>query len=171
MDAGSGALVAEVASGSAAEKAGLKPGDVVVSIAGHPVKNARDFYNSEGQLALGQSLRVDYVREGKPGNVTLVIKPIPRLKGEDLDARLKGARFSELGANLKQEDYSGVLLDQLDPKSRLAYQGLAKGDIITGVNRKRIRNLNDFKASLENLRGTIYLQIVRGQRTYVARIE
>ncbi|MGD8385087.1 MAG: trypsin-like peptidase domain-containing protein, partial [Lysobacterales bacterium] len=46
MDAGSGALVAEVASGSAAEKAGLKPGDVVVSIAGHPVRNARDFYNS-----------------------------------------------------------------------------------------------------------------------------
>ncbi|MGD8385086.1 MAG: PDZ domain-containing protein [Lysobacterales bacterium] len=114
---------------------------------------------------------MDYVREGKPGNVTLAIKPIPTLKGEDLDARLKGARFSELGANLKQEDYSGVLLDQLDPKSRLAYQGLAKGDIITGVNRNRIRNLNDFKASLENLRGTIYLQIVRGQRTYVARIE
>ncbi len=171
MDSGSGALVAQVAAGSAAEKAGLKPGDVVVSIAGHPVKNARDFYNSEGQLALGQSLRVDYVREGQSRNVTLVIKPIPTLKGEDLDARFKGARFSELGANLKQEDYSGVLLDQLDPKSRLAYQGLAKGDIITGVNRQRIRNLNDFKASLENLRGTIYLQIVRGQRTYVARIE
>jgi len=85
--------------------------------------------------------------------------------------RGEGARFSELSASLKQKDYSGVLLDQLDPKSRLAYQGLAKGDIVTGVNRRRVRNLNDFKTSMQHLNGALYLQIVRGQRTYVARID
>lgn len=171
MDSGSGALVAEVTSGSAADEAGLQPGDVVVDIDGHVVKSAQDFYNSEGQLALGDSLRVDYVREGKNRHVSLVIKPVPTVEGGTLDSRLEGARFSELSASLKQKDYSGVLLDQLDPKSRLAYQGLAKGDIVTGVNRRRVRNLNDFKTSMQHLNGALYLQIVRGQRTYVARID
>ncbi len=171
MESSQGALVAEVTAGSAADEAGLAPGDVLASIDGHTIQNAQDFYNSEGQLALGESLQVQYVREGKTRQASLVIKALPKLEGGDLDKRFEGARFSELNVRLKQKNYTGVLLDELDPRSRLAYEGLEEGDIITGVNRQQVRSLAEFKASLQGSTRGIVLQIRRKNRSYIARID
>jgi Do/DeqQ family serine protease len=171
VDIGRGVLVAEVAIGSAAADVGLQPGDVIVAMADQPVNSAQDFQNAEGHLALGESLKLEYLREGKNRTVSLVIQEVPVLKGGDLDRRLDGARFVELGANYKQQSRSGVLLDELDPRSRLAREGLAEGDVITGVNRQRVRNLADFRELVESSRSSILLQIRRNGRVYLARID
>ncbi len=171
VDIGRGVLVAEVAIGSAAADVGLQPGDVIVAMADQPVNSAQDFQNAEGHLALGESLQLEYLREGKNRTVSLVIQEVPVLKGGDLDRRLDGARFVELGANYKQQSRSGVLLDELDPRSRLAREGLAEGDVITGVNRQRVRNLADFRELVESSRSSILLQIRRNGRVYLARID
>jgi Do/DeqQ family serine protease len=171
VDIGRGVLVAEVAIGSAAADVGLQPGDVIVAMADQPVNSAQDFQNAEGHLALGESLQLEYLREGKNRTVSLVIQELPVLKGGDLDRRLDGARFVELGANYKQQSRSGVLLDELDPRSRLAREGLAEGDVITGVNRQRVRNLADFRELVESSRSSILLQIRRNGRVYLARID
>ena len=63
------------------------------------------------------------------------------------------------------------MLDELEPRSRLARQGLNVGDIITGVNRQRVHDLADFEAALEIRRSTLLLQIRRDGRAYIARIE
>ena len=78
MDANEGALVAEIAAGSAAADAGLQAGDVIVSIADQRVDSAQDFYNEEGGLALGESLKLEYFREGKSRQVSLKIREVPR---------------------------------------------------------------------------------------------
>jgi S1-C subfamily serine protease len=140
-------------------------------MADQPVNSAQDFQNAEGHLALGESLQLEYLREGKNRTVSLVIQEVPVLKGGDLDRRLDGARFVELGANYKQQSRSGVLLDELDPRSRLAREGLAEGDVITGVNRQRVRNLADFRELVESSRSSILLQIRRNGRVYLARID
>ncbi len=171
MDKGQGALVAELAADSAADDAGLQPGDVIIRMAGRKIKDAQDFYNAEGGLALGESLQVEYFRDGKTRRAKLVIRAVPKLVGAELDYRLTGASFTELGIRYKQNNMSGVLLDKLEPRSRLAREGLTKGDIITGVNRERIRNLADFTTALEKPHGNILLQIRRGGRVYIARIE
>jgi len=171
IDAGHGALVAEVTSGSAADKAGLQPGDVIVQMAGHKVLNARDFFNAEGQLALGETLDVEFLREGATHELSLAIQPVPTLMGGTLDDRLKGARFTELHARQKQNNGSGVLLDELEPRSRLAYEGLTKGDVITGVNRQAVRSLVDFKQALAAGRGSILLQVRRSGRAYIVRVD
>ena len=64
-----------------------------------------------------------------------------------------------------------MLLDELEPRSRLARQGLNVGDIITGVNRQRVHDLEGFKAVLEVTRSSLLLQIRRGGRAYIARID
>ena len=51
---------------------------------------------------------------------TLVIQSVPVLVGGDLDYRLEGARFTVLTTKHKQQGLSGVLLDELEPRSRLA---------------------------------------------------
>ncbi len=171
IDAGEGVLVAEVVTGSAAEKAGLRPGDVITQLDNKRISSAQDFHNTEGRVALGDSMRVEYMRNGKTRDTDLVIQSLPVLIGGELDRRLEGARFSELPLKQKQQNMSGVVLDKLEPRSRLALEGLSEGDIIVGVNRQRVRNLNDFSEALGYGRGSILLQINRGGRSYVARID
>jgi Do/DeqQ family serine protease len=171
MDAGRGVLVAEIAADSAAEDAGLQPGDVIVRMANSSVNSVQDFHNAEGQLALGESLQLEYLRNGKSYTTSTVIQAVPVIIGSEVDYRLKGALFAGLTTQHKQQNLSGVLLDELAPDSRLAREGLAEGDIITGVNRQRVHNLDDFKQVLESARGTILLQIRRGGRSYIARID
>jgi Do/DeqQ family serine protease len=171
VKAGSGVLVAEVATGSAAEDAGLQPGDVIVRMENRDINSAQDFHNAEGRLALGESLKIEFLREGKIHDKSLVIQSVPVLIGADLDFRLEGARFAGLTAKHNQQNLSGVLLDELTPGSRLARAGLAEGDIITGVNRQRVNNLADFQQVLEKKRSTILLQIRRRGRAYIVQIE
>jgi len=171
VETGDGALVAEVAADSAADDAGIQAGDVVVRIGDGQISDAQDFYNAEGQLALGESLRIEYSRDGKIRHASVVIQSVPELVGGDLDYRLDGALFTELNNRQKQQNISGVLLEELDPRSRLARKGLASGDIITGVNRERIHNLADFSAALQVKRSSILLQVRRRGRSYIAQIE
>jgi len=166
-----GALVAEVAAGSAAGRAGLRPGDIILRMASRPVNDAQDFYNAEGGLALGESLQVEYSRDGKIRHSSLVIQAVPELRGAELDSRLDGASFTELGVKHKQNNLSGVLLNELEQGSRLAREGMAEGDIITGANRQRVHNLSEFTTAVENTRGSILLQIRRAGRAYIARID
>ena len=120
---------------------------------------------------MGESLQLEYLRDGKTRELKLAIQPVPVLAGGDIDQRLEGARFAGLTAKHKQQDFSGVLLEELDPRSRLAREGLVEGDIITGVNRQRVHNLVDFREALEASRGGILLQIRRRGRAYIARID
>lgn len=171
MDAGAGALIAEVSAGSAAEKAGLRPGDVVTSVAKHVINSAQDFYNAEGGITLGESLDLRYFREGKAKKATLVVQMVAAVDGGELNQRLDGVRFTELNIRHKQQGISGVLVDEVNPQSRLAQKGLAKGDIVTGLNRQQVHNLNDFETILESAAGGILMQISRRGRVYIARID
>ena len=171
VEAGAGVLVAEVAADSAADDAGLQPGDVIIRMANRDINSAQDFHNAEGRLALGESLKVEFMREGKTRKKSLVIQSVPVLIGAELDYRLEGARFSGLTAKHNQKNLTGVLLDELAPDSRLARAGLSEGDIITGVNRKRIHNLDDFEQALEKKRSSIVLHIKRRGRSYITQIE
>ncbi len=135
------------------------------------INSPQDFHNAEGRLALGDSMRIEYQRNGKTRKTNLEIQSVPVLMGGDLDKRLEGARFTELSVKHKQQNMSGVLIDDLQERSRLAREGLAEGDIIVGINRERVRNLEDFSEGLEKTRGSILLQISRRGRSYVARID
>lgn len=171
LEVGRGALVAEIAAGSAADDAGMQPGDVILSMAKRDINSAQDFHNAEGRLAIGESLKVEYLRKGKKRNTRLTIQPVPVIKGVDLDFRLEGASFTDLTERHKKQVLSGVLIEELDSRSRLARQGLSAGDVITGAYRQKVRNLSDFRKALEQIRNPLTLQVVRGDRAYVIRID
>jgi S1-C subfamily serine protease len=68
-----GAVVAEVIPGSAAERAGIQPNDVIIRLNGLPVGNAKDVKNKIGNLAVGAKVKVDLAHEGKVRSVTAII--------------------------------------------------------------------------------------------------
>ena len=171
VELGRGVLVSEIAADSAADDAGFKPGDIIVGMAGREINSSQDFQNAEGVLAIGESVEIDYLRKGKKRDARLVNQPVPVIDGADLDFRLEGARFTDLTERHRRQVLSGVLIEELDSRSRLARQGISVGDIITGANRQSVNNLAEFRKALEQMRSPLLLQVVRGNRAYVVRID
>ncbi len=171
LEIGRGVLVAEVAKKSAAERAGLLAGDVITAIAGYPVSNAQEFHNYEGQFPVDEKLRLDYLRDRSEKYVTLSVEELRVLLGGKLDFRLEGATFEELPLKLRSERLAGVLLSKLAPDSRLARRGLRKGDIITGSNRIKVRDLAEFEEVISSISGPLYIQVRRNRGDYVVRID
>lgn len=171
IDSERGALVAEVVQNSAAQKAGLQAGDVVTSIAGRKVHNAQDFLNAQGQIPVGEALVLEFIREARLQNATLMVQEPLVISGEDIDRRFAGAIFTELPTRLRNGRISGVFIDQLQQRSLLSFEGLRAGDIITSVNREKVRNLTELKKAITNLKGALVLQIHRNGEAYFARID
>ena len=173
LDAGDarGALVAEVVSGSSADRAGIRAGDVITTVAGNPVRSMRDFHNIEGQLPVGERRNIEYLRGGKPRQAELSVDALREIEGAMLDPRLAGARFEELPARLRSDLIKGVLLAELQSGSLPERTGLRSGDIVTAANRQSVQSLADLQDVLKSSGGPILLQIRRNGGDYIARID
>jgi Do/DeqQ family serine protease len=166
-----GALVAEVVEGSAAEKAGIQEGDLIISVAGNTVRTAQEFHNLEGGLPVGEPLELKFLRESKERKVKLKVDPLRKIEGGEIDKRLSGGIFEDLPFKVRSSTGNGVLLSELEPDSLMARIGLRPNDIVTAVNRHTINNLAEFETEITNISGTLYLHIRRNRGEYVARID
>jgi serine protease DegQ len=166
-----GALIAEVVEDSPAHHAGLQAGDVVTAIATFPVRNMQDFYNIEGQLPLGEARSLEFTRGQKTLHASVATVALAKLDGDAIDGRFKGASFEELPTRMREDKVRGVVLAELDMNSSLARNGLRPGDIVTGVNRQTVQNLEDLKALVKAAGSPMLLQIRRDGGDYIARID
>jgi serine protease DegQ len=171
LENGQGVLVAEVAKESAAEKAGLRAGDVIRSIAGYPVRSAQGFHNYEGQFPLGETLTLEIIRNQSEKSLKVKVEELKELDGGMVDHRLAGAKFEELPLKQRSDHIKGVLLSELEADSRLARRGLRPDDIITGCNRMKIQDLSEFKDVVSSIRGRLYLEVRRDGEDYVVRVD
>ncbi|NJD30932.1 MAG: DegQ family serine endoprotease [Gammaproteobacteria bacterium] len=160
-----GALVSQVVEGSAAEKAGIKAGDVVTAINGKPVKDAAALRNLIGLLRIGDKVDIALLRDGKPRRVTAVI-------GErDAAAEAKAAGLHEglQGAQLADAQGGGVLVRSVAEGSPAAQRGLRANDVILAVGRTRVANLAEFQRATEGASAFV-VQIRRGNAMLVIPI-
>ncbi len=158
-----GALVGRVYRGTPAETAGLKPGDLIVSANGQRINNAQALHNLEGLLPVGQAVRMGVVREGKPLVVTATLKAQPKdIEGAALDPRLAGAKFTDLPERHRQQGLRGVVVTTVAAGSRAARNELAPGDLVLGINRRQVLDLNDFRARMAQRPGQLLFVLQRG---------
>jgi Do/DeqQ family serine protease len=168
MDLGNaqGALVSQVIDDSAAAKAGLKAGDVVTAINGKSVKDAAGLRNSIGLLSVGDKVDIALLRDGKPRRVTAVIAERDAMT----EARAGGLHSGLEGASLEDApDGSGVLIRSVAEASPAAQRGLRANDLILGVGRARITNLDDLTRETQDAAAFV-LQIRRGNAMLVIPI-
>jgi Do/DeqQ family serine protease len=130
-----GALVTNVIPDSPAEKAGVKPGDLVTSVDGKPVVDAQDLRNTEGLAQVGSTLNLGIARGTR--HLTIAAKLTAAsgsVTGASLDARLAGATFSATAADNADASVNGVAVLQVQAGSAAARGGLAPDDVVVGVN-------------------------------------
>jgi Do/DeqQ family serine protease len=146
-----GVLVSQVTVGSAAEKAGIKPGDVITSINGQTIKSNSELRNAIGLSRVGDKLDVALIRERKPLHVAAVITEMSLAKSADApQVSTPGAEDAPplhpglAGATLIDAANGGVEVRAVEPRSA-ASQWLRNGDRIEGANSRTIGNLKELR--------------------------
>ena len=168
-----GALVSRVAPGSAAAKAGMKAGDVITAIDSVPVRGAADLRTKIGLRQLGETIRIQAMREGKPLTFTtaLATAVAEQISGDSLDDRLAGVTFGTLTEPADNGEVSGIEVEHAAPNSAAYQEGLRQGDIITSVNRQPVTTLSQFSAVVKAAGDAIVFTIVRGDQSFYLAIQ
>src|SRR6185503_9151638 len=167
----SGALVYEVKPDSAAEKAGIRIEDVIISINGTRLRDSGSLRNAVGLLQPGEKVAVGLLRDGREQTLTAVLGEVAATRvtaarrdeedDADLDGIFEGAEIIEnSGPN------GGLLVARVDPNSPAGQRGLQQGDVITTVNRVPIRTMAEAVPIMEKARA-ILLVVQRADRSHL----
>jgi serine protease Do len=162
-----GVLVQEVQPGGPADKAGLKPGDIITSIDGRTVKDGDDLVNEIASRKPGSTVRLGFLRSGKPDDATVTIgdrdkvfanlgnpqaPQNPQSSGDAGEAKLGLVVHDITPATAAKIHISGVEIDSVRTGSFADLQGLAPGLVITHVNRQPTPNKAEFDAIVGKLK-------------------
>jgi Do/DeqQ family serine protease len=156
-----GALVAGVAQGSAAERAGIKTGDIITSLNGLTMKSSGELRNAIGMLHVGDKVELGLLRDGKPRKVTALIaerSEVESASAADINRGLDGAELADA------PDGSGVLVNKVQEASAAAQAGIRANDTIVGVGRTPVSNLKAFREAVKGA-SVLVLKIRRGSDT------
>jgi len=163
-----GAVVTRVTPGSAAARAGVTAGDVIVAVNGRPVDDATKLRNTIGLLSIGQRVELKILRDGKQIDATATIaKPkITKLDAGELNKHLAGTTLGNIGEDSPlYGSVEGVLVLKAAPGSPAWQAGLRDNDVVVAVNRQRVHSLNDVKRALSGSNGVL-LNIRRGDGAF-----
>ncbi len=154
-----GAFINQVMPDSAASEAGLKAGDIIVSVNKKPIQTFGELRAKIATLGAGKTVSLGIIRDGKAQSANVTLKSASDIKtsAATLHDGLKGA---ELTNNLDGK-YKGVLVTKVEERSPAARYGLKANDILLGVNRQRITNVGDLRKILDKKPSLLALEIAR----------
>lgn len=172
-----GALIIGVRPGTPAQKAGLSEYDLVTKIAGKRITGSNDLARAIGDLSVGKSYPLEYIRDGKKQKTEVTLAEHPETDEPPARKRLsyKGQKapfdlgFSVVNYSLKIAREMGLpgmkrpapIVIDVVPDSPAARSGLSVGDIIVDVNRKPVRTEIDVLRNLKKSQINS-LRILRG---------
>ena len=174
-----GALVAEPQSDGPAVKAGIQSGDVITSVNGQEVKDARDLAKRISSLPPGSNVKLGVVSKGAEKTVNVVLGELPREQREARatqgDNENSGTDVPRLGLSLAPAGKvagagsDGVVVTQVDPDGPAATQGFRTGDVILDVAGKRVASPEEVRKAFADARSggkrTILLRVKSGENT------
>jgi Do/DeqQ family serine protease len=164
----SGILVSNVKSGSAADKAGVKRGDIITAINSEKIEDSNVLRNKVAGTLPGTEIRLTVVRDGKELELTATLdefnvgddakKSIP---GQNNDETGPQNQSGKLGLSLEpvtpgiakqlglDSDSEGLVVTSVDQNGAAAEAGISRGDVILEINRKTVNSVSDVKSALD----------------------
>lgn len=164
VDAQQGAFVSEVIEGSAADKAGIKAGDVITALNGQKVSSFAEMRAKIATAGAGKEIELTYLRDGKSHNVKVTLQADDKVTAniDNLVPALEGAEL----VNFDEKGRKGVNIAKVAQNSPAAQSGLRTGDLIVGVNRQPIENLGQLRKLLDEKPSAIALHIQRDNNNF-----
>jgi S1-C subfamily serine protease len=170
-----GALIGSVAPGSAADRAGLKRGDVIQAFNGQSVRDTNMLRNRVSETAPGSTADVTIVRDGKEKHVSVKLEEVAGDKtarrdnaSGSVDQASLGVSVAPLTPELASQyklprDTHGVVVQDVDPDGRAADAGIRAGDVIEEVNRQSVQSVEELRAALRKSSDRPVLLLVNRQ--------
>ena len=173
-----GALIAQVEEGSPADKAGIKPGDVVVKLNGRNIVDASDLPHTVGLVKPGETVSATVIRNAKKRQLSVKVDVRPGDEGDTL----ADSNQDQLGLEVEDvEDRikdgwrlpGGVMVRTVLPNTPAEKAGLQPGDVLVQLGYKVIGNVDDYNKVLVDLpRNTpVALRFFRRGRSVFRTIE
>lgn len=162
-----GIVIEAVAPGSPADKAGLKPGDVITTVNGTPVHSGADLVTPIAQTPIGQSVTLRYVRNKEAKELSLPVANRDKLfpetaqdstqqPGQPEDPGQFGLHVEQLTPDLSQKlgigKFTGVVVTEVEPASFAEDTGFSRGDVIVEISHAPIASLADYHAQMSRLK-------------------
>ncbi|WP_455270175.1 DegQ family serine endoprotease [Rhizobium herbae] len=182
-----GALVAAVNKGTPAAHAGLKTGDIVMTVGSETVKSPHDLSRLVADLSPGAQEAMTVWRDGKTVDLSVIVggndgdqKQASAAKDDSMmqAGPSIGVALADLTPDVRQElnlpdNVTGAVVAKVNPDKPAAAAGIQTGDVIVSVNDKAVRGAGDVKTAIANAvksgRKSVLLLIERGdQKTFIA---
>jgi serine protease Do len=143
-----GAIVSSVSQGSAADRAGLKRGDVITSFNGQPVRDFNALRNRVAEAGPGSTADVVILRDGAEKHLSVKLDEAnPERSARNGDRSEGSSDRASLGITVAP-DKKGLVVEDVDPDGRAADAGIRPGDVIQEVNRKSVKSVDDLRAAV-----------------------
>jgi len=156
---GDGALIAEVEPDSPAAAAGLRKGDVVVALNGHPVRAPAELRARLAVVPVGDTVEMKVQRGKDTPTLKAQIGEIQRQAATGQpSAELNGASLAEVQRGKDR----ALLVTQVETGSPAFAHGIRAGDLIVGVNQRRVTTSQELAKALR-AQGRLALNVVRGE--------
>lgn len=174
-DDDNGAKIKDISESSAAAKAGLKAGDIIIKIDNKTIKGPDELYNAIGKHEPGDKVTIIFIRDGKEETVVAELgkqsnRKIIEMDSNDFEMDFPGIEGLENLGNLKiaegmpissrpklgikiedLEEGDGVKILNVEENSAAAKAGLQKNDIITQFNNQNIKDLDKLRRELSDM--------------------
>ena len=166
-----GAVVNGVKPNSAAEKAGLKAGDLITHLNERAVSSATDVTTQLALLRVGDRIELAVIRDGRNRTLSAQIADpfADFVDGDDISRQLRGARLGEVMDESGFGTNRGIAIGPVVEDSNAWKAGLREGDVLFQLNRSRIESFDDLRDAIDE--GIYRLKLRRGSRlvTLVSR--
>ena len=169
-----GVVINSVESGSPAERAGLKRGDVITGVDGKAVGSGDDLVAIVSDTDIGKRLRLEYLRGGKRLNTEVEVADRNKIIAEQTAGKddeggskpdeggtgilgvtvknLTAVQAQELADQLHLGSKQGILVSEIDPGGFASDMGVQRGDIILSVNHQAVNSVEDFNRAQSTLK-------------------
>lgn len=184
-----GAKITAVSKESAAEKAGLQIGDIITKVGTTTITNSNELYSAIGKLKPEEKVMVTFLRNGKEQTAEAVLGKNKQAvamnwNSEDFDMEIPdggGMRFfnsfprkPKVGLQIQDvEEGNGVKVLDVEEETPAAKAGLQKDDVITEVDGKELKNVDELRTKLKDFKegDSFKVKYKRGNKSQTAEIK
>ncbi len=179
MDKPRGVIVTQVNADTPAERAGVKEGDIILTVDDQEIRNPNMLRNVIALSEVGHKAKLTLLRDGKEKSLDVTLEKFPEDTrvaranphgGATEDSSLDGVVVRELTSRTRAmanlpDTVEGLYVMSVDPTSNAAREGLEQGDVIEEVARRGVTSLGEFKEALGmNADRPVFMRVYKAQR-------